>query len=309
MTEIRLFVNPKAGRGSALKALPRIEAALNATGVTVDTRLSDDAGDIAVGVKARIGEHIETQVNEAVRGGDGHIVVAGGDGSFHEAVNGMLQAGGEQIGLLPIGTGNDFAKSAGIPADVEVAARELGQRIADGQSLGRFDAGRCNERFFHNGAGIGIDAKVARIAASIRLPIGDLVYAWGIVRCLIDGIATPSMTIVADDETAWEGPATLANVANGRWVGSRFLIAPEAVANDGRFDLVVADAVTRRRVISLLPLLLDGRHIDAPEVVTRRVRSLRVACDAPIIAQLDGEVQPAADTFVIDCLPSALHLL
>ncbi len=297
MTEIRLFVNPKAGRGGALKALPAIQSALNAAGIGVDTRFSDEAGNI------------EAQVNEAVRSGDKHIVVAGGDGSFHEAVNGLLQAGGSQIGLLPVGTGNDFAKSAGIPPDSERAARELGQRIAAGKSLGSFDAGRCNERYFHNGAGIGIDAKVARIAASIRLPIGDLVYAWGILRCLVDGIATPSMTILADDETVWEGPATLANVANGRWVGSQFLIAPGAEANDGCFDLVVADAVTRRRVMTLLPLLLDGRHIDAPEVMTRRVRSLRVSCEAPIIAHLDGEVQAAADTFVIDCLPSALHLL
>ena len=297
MTDIRLFVNPKAGRGSALKALPRIEAGLNASGIGVDAHFSNEAGDI------------EAQVSEAVRNGDDHIVIAGGDGSFHEAVNGLLQAGGTRIGLLPVGTGNDFAKSAGIPPDSERAARELGHRIAAGESLGSFDAGRCNERYFHNGGGIGIDAKVARIAASIRLPIGDLVYAWGIVRCLVDGIATPSMTILADDETAWEGPATLANVANGRWVGSQFLIAPAAQANDGYFDLVIADAVTRRRVLSLLPLLLDGRHIDEPEVVTRRARSLRVVCESPIIAHLDGEVQPAADTFVIDCLPSALHLL
>ena len=297
MTPIRLFVNPKAGRGSALKALPQVQGSLRSVGLEIDTHFSDRAGDI------------ESQVYDAIRGGDDQVLVAGGDGSFHEAINGLLKAGGTRIGLLPVGTGNDFAKSAGIPADAESAALELGQRLASGRTLGVFDAGMCNERYFHNGAGIGIDAKVARIASSIHLPIGDLVYAWGIVRCLIDGIATPAMRVTADDELIWEGPTTLANIANGRWVGSQFLIAPEADPGDGHFELVIADAVTRRRVISLLPLLLDGRHVDAPEVSTRRVRSLRVECESPIIAHLDGEVQPSASVFDIRCLEGALHLL
>ncbi len=298
MTPVRLFVNPKAGRGAALKALPKLKSALSSAGVEVDPVLSQGAGDIEAAV------HIH-----AHRRPDDLILVAGGDGTFHEAINGLLRAGGERIGLLPVGTGNDFAKSAGIPADAVTAAKALADRLSTGQSLGRFDAGQCNDRYFHNGAGIGIDAKVARIASTIRLPIGDLVYAWGILRCLVDGIATPSMRITVEDVVVWEGPATLANIANGRWVGSQFLIAPDANLADGELDLVIADAVTRCRVVSLLPLLLDGRHVDAPEVSVRRVRTLQVDCETPVIAHLDGEVQPATDHFDIRCLDGALHLL
>ena len=297
MPEILLFVNPKAGRGRALRSLPCLQDALRDEGVDTDTRLSERAGDI------------EHQVFEAVHDGREHIVVAGGDGSFHEAVNGLLRAGGTRIGLLPVGTGNDFAKSSGISSDAATAARALARRLVSGDTLGSFDAGVCNGRYFHNGAGIGFDARVAGIAASVRLPIGQLVYAWGILRCLIEGIATPSMTIHADGEPVWQGPATLVNVSNGRWVGSRFLIAPDADPGDGLLDLVMADAVTRRRVVSLLPLLLDGRHVDAPEVMLRRIRSLRVECVAPIVGHLDGEVQPAVDTFDMRCLEGALELL
>lgn len=297
MTKISLFVNPKAGRGGALRSLPRIDGVLRQAGIEVDTRFSEDAGDL------------EAQVYEAVSNGFEHVVVAGGDGSLHEAVNGLLRAGGRRIGLLPAGTGNDFAKSSGIPADAVLAARELARRLTSGTALGRFDAGTCNGRFFHNGAGIGFDARVAGIAASVRLPIGRLVYAWGIARCLIEGVATPVLKIQADGVLVWEGPATLANVANGRWVGSRFLIAPDAAPDDGLLDVVIADAVTRRRVVALLPLLVDGRHIGAPEVTIHRARSLRVECESPIVAHLDGEVQPAADTFDIRCLEGALELL
>ena len=297
MTEISLFVNPKAGRGAALRALPRIQGALGELGFDVDTRTSRRAGDI------------EAKVHEAVLNGSEHIVIAGGDGSFHEAVNGLLRAGGNRIGLLPVGTGNDFAKSSGIPADAVAAARALGCRLGDGTPLGRFDAGVCNGRYFHNGAGIGFDARVAGIAASVRLPIGQLVYAWGILRCLIEGIATPSITIHADGEQVWQGPTTLANISNGQWVGSRFLIAPDASPNDGQLDLVVAEAVTRRRVVAFLPLLMKGRHVGQPEVSTRRARSLHIECESPIAAHLDGEVQPAADTFDIHCVDGALTLL
>lgn len=224
-------------------------------------------------------------------------------------MNGLLRAGGQRIGLLPVGTGNDFAKSSGIAADAVAAAEALGRRLAEGVVLGSFDAGVCNGRYFHNGAGIGFDARVAGIAASVRLPIGQLVYAWGILRCLIEGVATPSITIHADGEQVWQGPTTLANIANGRWVGSRFLIAPDAAPNDGTLDLVVAEAITRRRVVAFLPLLLKGRHIGAPEVTVRRARSLMVECESPIVAHLDGEVQPAADTFEIGCIEGALTLL
>ncbi len=297
MTEISLFVNPKAGRGAALRELARVERALLEAGLEVDTRMSKRAGDI------------EAKVHEAALNGCEHIVIAGGDGSFHEAVNGLLRAGGQRIGLLPVGTGNDFAKSAGIPVDAVAAAQALCERIAAGTTLGDFDAGVCNGRYFHNGAGVGFDARVAGIAASVRLPIGQLVYAWGILRCLAQGIATPSITIHADGEPFWQGPTTLANISNGRWVGSRFLIAPDADASDGELDLVVAKAVTRRRVVAFLPLLMKGRHIGEPEVSLRRATSLRVECESPIAAHLDGEVQPAADAFDIRCVAGALTLL
>ena len=298
MTELPLILNPTAGRGRALKRLPAIADVLARHGIEIKTVFSRSRGDI------------EVRVREAIESGCPRLLVAGGDGTVHETVNGILRGDEScEFGLLPVGTGNDFAKAMGIPLDHLAAARLLGERLAQNLPARRIDAGRCNERFFANGAGIGIDARVAEIAARIRLPMGNLVYVIGIVRCLIEGIATPSMSVSRDGETLWSAPATLVNVANGDWLGGQFHIAPRADPADGELDLVVADAVTRRRIVQLVPRLMKGEHMDAPEVHSHRVTTIEVRGSEPLIAHLDGELLPKHTHYRIECLPGALALL
>ena len=103
---VPLFINPAAGRGRAGRRLPTIEKLLNDGGVEVDVRQSAAMGDI------------EQQVQTAIEEGASRIIIAGGDGSVHEAVNGIMKAeGSAAFGVVPTGTGNDFAKAAGIPLD------------------------------------------------------------------------------------------------------------------------------------------------------------------------------------------------
>lgn len=256
---------------------------------------------------------LERRVAAAARSGARRIIVAGGDGSIHEAVNGVLSADLDAaLGVIPTGTGNDFAKACGIPVDWELATRLLAGRVEkrpSGQTpLREIDVGRCNDRYFANGVGIGFDAKATHIARSIRLPIGDIVYLLAIFRALIDGVATPNISIRGDDFD-WQGPVTLANVSNGPWVGGMFHIAPGADNSDGKFDLILARPVTRRRVLTLLPKLLNGRHVDEEEVISHRVGQLKIVADEAMPSHLDGEVQPLQSEFEIELLPRALRLL
>ena len=295
---VPLFINPIAGRGRAAARLPDIVAALAQSGVQADVRESTAVGDL------------ESRVRAAAEAGEPRVIVAGGDGSMHEATNGLMNAGRRSaLGLVPVGTGNDFARAAGIPADWTLAATELGQRIAGGETLKRIDIGQCNHRFFSNGVGIGIDAKVASIAAGIRLPIGNLVYFVGIIRCLWDGIATPRMSVTVDGEQTWSAPTTLTNVSNGAWVGGKFHIAPDADLSDGQLNVVIAAAVSRARVVSLVPQLMRGQHLATPEITHVEGRHIVVHCDEPVIAHLDGELQEATQAFDIRVLRSALVLL
>ncbi len=292
-----LFLNPVAGRGRAKRRLPRIVELLGDAGVEGAVQQSVAVGDL------------ETQVRETVLGGTRQLIVAGGDGSIHEAVNGIMAGGGDAaLGVVPVGTGNDFAKAAGIPLDWEAAATLLARRLADGARPRDIDLGRMNDRWFANGAGIGLDAKVTRIARAYRWPIGDLVYLVAIFRAMMDGIATPEMRIVAG-EFRWEGPLTLANVSNGPWVGGMFHIAPMAQNDDGRLELLVAAPVTGRRILQLLPKLVRGSHMDEPEIVHASVQRVTVSALEPVPSHLDGEVQPLQSEFEIEILPGALRLL
>lgn len=294
---VQLFLNPTAGRGRAGKRKARICELLGASGMPVELTESRDLGDL------------ESQVVAAVSGGAQTIVVAGGDGSVHEAANGIMRAGGEAaLGVVPSGTGNDFAKGCDIPLDWELATERLAARIRAGQQDRIVDIGRMNGRYFANGAGIGFDARVTQIAYSYRVPIGDLVYLLAIFRGMLEGIATPHMRIVSDAGTR-EGPVTLANIANGSWVGGMFHIAPMADNTDGAFDLVIAAPVSRLRILSLLPRLMSGRHIDEPEVSCERVTRVAVECDEAIPSHLDGELQPLQRRFEIDLLAGALRLI
>jgi diacylglycerol kinase (ATP) len=252
---------------------------------------------------------LESQVAEAVHGGATQLIVAGGDGSIHEAVNGIMTAGGgAALGVVPVGTGNDFAKAAGIPLDWEAAATLLGRRIADDANPRRIDLGRMNDRWFANGAGIGLDAKVTQIARSYRWPIGDLVYLVAIFRAMIDGIATPDI-LIESDGLQWDGPLTLANVSNGPWVGGMFHISPMANNEDGVLELLIAAPVTRRRILQLLPKLMHGSHLGETEIVHASVRKVKVTASAVVPSHLDGEVQPLQSEFDIEVLPGALQLL
>ncbi|MDJ0814104.1 MAG: diacylglycerol kinase family lipid kinase [Woeseiaceae bacterium] len=294
---VQLYVNPTAGRGRAGKRLVRIEELLDEAGVTIQTHLSDAVGDL------------ERQVKAAVDRGASRVIVAGGDGSIHEAVNGIMAAAGTaKLGVIPTGTGNDFAKACNIPLDWEHATRLLGDRIVADSAWRRIDVGRMNERYFANGVGIGFDAKVTKVARSYRWPIGDLVYLLALFQCIVDGVITPALTITADELTR-SGPTTLVNVSNGAWVGGMFHIAPMADNSDGRLELLVADPVSRLRTLGLLPKILSGTHVGEKEVSHVSVRRVTIEAAEPVPSHLDGEVMPLLKRFEIELLPAALDLL
>jgi YegS/Rv2252/BmrU family lipid kinase len=284
---IPLLINPVAGRGRAGRRLDRIRGLFEADGIGIEVRESRGVGDL------------ELQARELARSESGHLVVAGGDGSIHEAVNGIMAAGGDMpLGVIPSGTGNDFAKAAQVPLDWEAATRLLAGRIRDGARPRPIDVGRMNHRYFANGAGIGLDAKVTRIARSYQWQIGDLVYLLAIFRSMLDGIATPDI-VIESEELHWEGPLTLASISNGPWIGGMFHIAPMATNDD----------VTRRRIMQLLPKLIRGQHMDEPDISHASVQRVSVTAAQPLPSHLDGEVQPLQSSFEFEILPGALNLL
>lgn len=294
---IPLFLNPAAGRGRAGKTRPALTALLAKNEIAHSVIESRGPGDL------------ERQVRDAVANGASRVLVVGGDGSVHEAVNGILLSGRTaELGVIPIGTGNDFAKACTIPLHWEDAAALLIDRLKSGMSARTIDVGRMNGRYFANGAGIGFDARVTAISRNIRLPVGDLVYLLAVLKGLVEGLTTPELELRCKN-VAVSGPVTLVNISNGPWVGGMFRIAPQAVNDDGELDLVIVSPVSRIRIIRLLPKLMNGTHVGQPEMSSYRIANCEIVAAAPLPSHLDGELQPPQTRFHIEILPGALPLL
>jgi len=302
---VQLVVNPAARRGLAARRIKDVLALFEREDVPVVFNESRLPGDI------------EAQVEALAREGALRIVVAGGDGTVHEAVNGLMRADSEAaLGLIPIGSGNDFSKAIHAEPgggrlrdrDWANAAHALVKRLAGELPPRRIDLGRCNGRYFANGAGVGFDALITRFSREVRLPLGNLVYVVGLARALLHGISTPALRVEAGSYR-YEGRATLANIANGCWLGGQFLIAPDAVPDDGRLNLVLAKAVSRRRILALVPRLKKGLHLEADEVQHEPIDKLVIECEEALPLHLDGEVCTPSKRFEIDCVPGALRLL
>jgi len=293
MRKVALIVNPCAGRGSGARLAPAIVKELHRLGVDAEMHLT------------RAPRHAIELIVAAVRGGAREVVVAGGDGTIFEAVNGMRRAGDPdaRLGIVPIGTGNDFVKMLGLD-DWRTACA----RIASGATR-QVDLGRCGEHSFANGVGIGFDAQVAHLANRIGWLSGTPVYAVALLEALTFHYRTPEVEIRHDGEARTQR-ITLIAIANGRCYGGAFHVAPGAALDDGLLEFVVADGLPRHRVLALVPQVMRGRHLDNPAVSHHRVRQVTVRSAEPLVVHADGEILATdAHEVEVEVLPGALTVL
>ncbi len=298
MTPSRLYVilNPAAGRGAAARAGRAIRGVLDAAGVPhelVETRAPGHAVELA---------------EAAARAGWPAVVAAGGDGTVHEVANGLLRASeGEPtvpLGIVPVGSGNDFAKLVGAPADAAAATRRL---LSGGTR--RVDAGRVGDRFFTNGVGIGLDARVGIEAGKVRWARGLAIYLVALARVL-RAFRPPRMRVELDGVEVADRPLTLVTVANGGCHGGGFWICPGARIDDGTLDVCVADAMGVAEVLGFLPRVMRGTHVGRPGVRMLQARRVRVTSPDPLPVHADGEiVAEAAGEVEIELLPGRLTVL
>lgn len=304
-----LLVNPTAGRGTGRTLAERVKASLEDAGVRCRLHYTRAAREAIEIVRSLAETH-------------DRILVAGGDGTWLEAVNGALTAARRPIlGLIPVGTGNDFAKMLGYGNDWQGAC----QRIGRGQ-LRKVDIGCCsfgyspeptlssdpnadNAFYFANGAGIGFDAEVSREAQRIRYLRGNAVYLVALARTLMLRYATPHVTIEHDGGRVHQ-TMTLVAVANGQCYGGAFRIAPEAAIDDGLLDLICAKGMGRLRILGFLPRVLRGKHLDSPLVSAFKTHRVAIRSEVPLPLHLDGEVMTNEATHLeIEVLPGALQVL
>lgn len=294
---IPLFINPTAGHGRVRRNLASLRSLLHANEIEHEIISSRFRGDI------------EKQVELRINAGADKVIVAGGDGTVHEAVNGVMRAtNSAALGVIPMGTGNDFAKACTMPPHWEDATILLADRIRSDAPHHRVDVGEMNGRYFANSAGIGFDAKVTQFAERSRLPIGDIAYLVAVFQAMWDGVISPELRIDYGNET-YAGPLTLASINNGDWVGGMFQMAPMAKNDDGQLELVFVKSLSKWQLLKLLPRLMQGSHIGQPEIVHAQIKRCEIVATAPVPSHLDGELQPMYAEFSIQIIENELHLL
>ena len=288
-----LIVNPAAGGGRAVRALPAAERALRDAGLRVRLEHTRDI------------DHARALGRAA--GAAGEVAAAlGGDGLVGAVADGLRQAGascahgGGLLAILPGGRGNDFARTLGIPRDPAKAVAA----IANGRERA-IDLGVCGERTFVGIASCGFDSDANRIANATRVP-GDAAYLYGALRALA-GWRPARFELELDGEQLTHVGYSVA-AANGRQYGGGMVLAPDASLDDGLFDVVTVAAVPKRRFLRGLPRVFSGAHVRNEEVSVRRARELRIAADRAFALYADGD--PIAELpATVRTLPAAVRVI
>ncbi len=250
-SNVRLVVNPNSGHGRGAQLISAIGPA---SGVEV--------------VPTRTVEDLVAQVQAGVLRGDRRILVAGGDGTVHQAIQ-HLAGTSTALGIVSCGSGNDLARSLGLPLE-GVPAME---RALSGTPR-RIDLGRIGDRRFVGAAGIGLNSEVARCANTrVRWVRGRWIYPYAVIRALLGFHAAPTTLESIDGNERYEGAPMLVLLANTPYLGGGMLAAPDAEVDDGRLDAIVLERMSRLGLLLIaLPKVYSGRHMGL-----RKVRSFRVA--------------------------------
>ena len=250
----------------------------------------------------------EERAEQAAREGR-PIIIVGGDGSVHEAVNGVLASGRRvPLGIVAAGSGNDFAwNTLKLPHDPAAAL----ERAFHG-ALVDVDAGQVNGRYFANAFSIGLDADIAEAAHHLKhLPLmsGARLYYTATLKQLLFGYRhCPHLTFKFDDEDwiAMKRYVLLA-VNNGPTYGAGFRINPLADHTDGIFHICVIDYTPLLHALRLLPVVKKGEHTGVPEAHFFQARKVQIVSQSPVNLQMDGETA-CMQTYQAEVLHGALWM-
>jgi YegS/Rv2252/BmrU family lipid kinase len=265
---LTILLNPSAGGGRSKQLLRELEVELDRRRLpfrVVLTQSVDHACEEAL-LAAELGEL---------------PVVMSGDGLIGQ-VGGALAGGDAPLGVVPGGRGNDFARVLGIPSDMQGAAEVL----AAGHTR-EIDVGEVNGERFLCIASCGFDSDANRIANRARLIRGNLVYAYAALRALLFWRAA-RFTVVADGRRSRFTGYSVA-VANSSAYGGGMLIAPDALLDDGVFDVVLTAKVGKLRFLANLPKVFKGTHVDNDEVTVLRAAQVEVSASRPFEIYADGD--------------------
>ncbi|MCB1584191.1 MAG: diacylglycerol kinase family lipid kinase [Xanthomonadales bacterium] len=300
MQKILIIFNPHAGSGRAQKYLPLIKDYLQQQNIDFDVLATERSG------------HAQSLVQSADLANYQAVIAAGGDGTLFEIINGLMSHQADKripFGVIPVGTGNAFSRELGLmPTDwqkgIDIIAKkhiktiDIGQAKTDTQSF-----------YFLNIIGMGFVVNAGRTTLKIK-KLGKSAYTfatlWETAKLKKHPIQL-TMTLADGTTNDIDDDLVFVEVANSRYTGTSFLIAPDARIDDGLLDVIILKKISRPKILTLFPTIYSGKHVNYKEVETHKVKSITIKTPQPMPLMPDGEF--IGETPVtIACLPSALKL-
>ncbi len=299
-----LIVNPISGRGFAGRSLPEMEAKMKEYGIDYELVLTERPWHAA-----ELAEH-------AAREGYDRVIVASGDGTANEVLNGLMRAklagfNKTAMGQIAVGTGNDFAYGMGIPGGIEEGCRILAENYRRRVDVGIVKGGDYPEgRYFGNGVGIGFDAATGFVAAKIRWTRGLLLYLIAAIETIFVYYKTPSVRLLYDEQTMDISPLMI-SIMNGKRMGGGFFFAPNGDPGDGIFDLCLARSASQLRIFGLIPFFMKGTQATQKEVTMAQAHKVKVtAMEGTLPVHCDGEtVCFAGKELDVELLPAQIEFI
>lgn len=267
----QLIFNPTAGKKKAVKGLQTVCELLKARNVAFQVHQTAAIGDA------------EKIARRLTRAGADNLIVLGGDGTLHEVLNGIEDPARCKLGLIPLGTGNDFAEAMGLPMDVEEAVKI----ILNGEAK-PVDYLKIGNRRCMNVAGLGMDVEVLEGCQRGKLK-GKIKYLMSLIQCLFSykGCA---LTLESEGKTQ-ERNVLLSAVCNGTQFGGGIRVCPAAKIDDGKIDVVTVDCIGGVfKLMGALIVLLRGKILQYHKTTHFLCDKVRFVPKKPCTVQLDGEL-------------------
>ncbi|MCX7554979.1 diacylglycerol kinase family lipid kinase [Marinicella sp. S1101] len=299
MLKLLIIFNPNAGSGRSQKYLPLITSHLEHHQINFDLLTTTHSGHAK--------ELIETADLSQYSG----LIAAGGDGTLFELVNGLMQheaAARIPLGVIPVGTGNAFARELGLmPTDwqkgIEIILQQQTKHIDIGMAQDKHHA-----MYFINILGMGFVVNAGQTTTKIK-KLGKSAYTfatlWETIKLkkypmAISMVDSNNQTIEMADELVF------VEVANSRYTGTSFLIAPDAKIDDGLLDVIILKQISRAKILRLFPTIYSGQHINYSEVKTFQVKSITIKTKQPMPLMPDGEFNGETPVKIM-CLPAQIQ--
>jgi diacylglycerol kinase (ATP) len=295
-----IIANPRAGQGKVERHLPEVERTLADGGLAyriIRTTHPGHATDIA---------------RNALGSGDRYLVAAGGDGTVHEVLNGMLDDGARVardavLGIVAAGSGCDIVRSLGLPGDAVRASRHLLGEAVRTIDIGKvtFTAGgKEATRYFANIAEAGLGAAVVARTGTLPRSLGAAKYFAGFWLTL-PGF-NPAVVRLDADDSSFEWRAHNVVVANGQFFGGGMHISPKSQPDDGMLD-VLAMVGPKTDAFTMLPKIYKGTHVPHRNIAEARARAVHIDARPPLLIEADGEILGTTPA-TFEVVPNAIRI-